>query len=64
MNSYFKPDIDKLTKPRPLNQSISKLEKVTFSEIFAKTKKFVPGPPTYNVGSAFNHISRSPLSMR
>jgi hypothetical protein len=65
MNSYFKPDIDKLTKPRPINHSISKLAKVTFSDIYTKTKKFVPSPQTYKIeSSAFDRISRSPLSLQ
>lgn len=44
MGSYFKPDFDKLTKPRPVNHSISKLAKITFSDVYVKTKKFVPSP--------------------
>ena len=44
MGSYFNEGYDKLTRKNVTNSKISEIPKITFSEIYASSKKFVPSP--------------------
>ncbi len=44
MGSYWKESMDKLIRKKVLNSKMSEIPKVTFSEIYASSKKFVPSP--------------------
>lgn len=63
--SYYRDNMDKLTRPKSFDAFVSRTPKQTFSDIYTRMKKFVPSPVTYKLeAKVFDHVSRSPYTLK
>ena len=63
MGSYYKSDFDKLTVKKSMNYTMNKCVKTSINVEHSRKKKWVPGPPQYDIAKTFNHISQKPRSI-
>jgi hypothetical protein len=63
--SYYKDNMDKLTRPKSFDVFVSETPKQTFSDVFTRMKKFVPSPGLYKIEpKAFDRITRSSYTLK